>query len=101
MALSALPKAFGLSELCKGYFPHCFNTPRNQGYVRPYRDPRYCSPEHMTESALEEFEVWYSDKAGAVIDLQKELEVYCESKVDIMQRACGVFSDRCFGSIWV
>ena len=41
MALAALPKAFGLTELRKEYFPHRFNTPGNQGYVGPYPDARY------------------------------------------------------------
>ena len=36
MKLSALPKAFGLEELKKGWFPHHFNTRENQNYVGPY-----------------------------------------------------------------
>ena len=33
MKLAALPKAFGLQELKKGWFPHFFNTKENQQYV--------------------------------------------------------------------
>ena len=33
MPLSAFPKTFGLTELCKGYFPHKFNRPEHQTYV--------------------------------------------------------------------
>ena len=91
MALEALPKAFGLNELCKGYFPHRFNTPENQSYVGPYPEARHYSPEHMTESSRLAFEAWHSGKAGAVFDLQAELEAYCNSDVDILQRACGIF----------
>ena len=36
MKLAALPKAFGLEELKKGYFPHFFNTRANADYVGPY-----------------------------------------------------------------
>ena len=91
MPLAALPKAFGLSELRKGYFPHRFNTPENQGYVGPYPDAGYYAPEHMSESSRAAFEVWHRDKVGTLFDLQAELEAYCDSDVDILQRACGVF----------
>ena len=35
MPLSSLPKAYGLSEIEKGIFPHLFNTPQNQIYSGP------------------------------------------------------------------
>lgn len=38
MRLSKLPGCFDLNELCKGYFPHLFNTSENQHYVGPYPD---------------------------------------------------------------
>ena len=38
MRLSKLPGCFDLKELCKGYFPHLFNTSENQHYVGPYPD---------------------------------------------------------------
>ena len=91
MALAKLPKAFGLSELRKGYFPHRFNTPENQGYVGPYPEARYYAPEHMSESSRAAFESWHKGKVGTLFDLQAELEAYCDSDVDILQRACGVF----------
>jgi hypothetical protein len=30
MKLAKIPSAFGLEELCKGYFPHLFNRVENQ-----------------------------------------------------------------------
>ena len=33
MPLSALPKAYGLTQIEKGTFPHLFNTPENQYYI--------------------------------------------------------------------
>lgn len=36
MKLAKIPEAFGLQELCKGSFPHFFNTKANQNYVGPY-----------------------------------------------------------------
>jgi len=35
MFLAKLPKAFGLTELKKGYFPHLFNKTENRDYVGP------------------------------------------------------------------
>ena len=35
MPLAAFPKAFGLTEHKKGFFPHFFNTPVHQEYVGP------------------------------------------------------------------
>ena len=48
MALSKLPKTFGLSELKKGYFPHFFNTPENQNYVGDYPAQKYFGDEYMS-----------------------------------------------------
>lgn len=36
MKLAKIPEVFGLQELCKGYFPHFFNTKAIQKYVGPY-----------------------------------------------------------------
>ena len=33
IALSKLPKSFGINKLKKGFFPHLFNTPENQNYM--------------------------------------------------------------------
>ena len=33
MALSKLPKTFGIEEFQKGYFPHFFNMPEYQSYI--------------------------------------------------------------------
>ncbi|KAL5014751.1 hypothetical protein ScPMuIL_009021 [Solemya velum] len=50
MKLAALPKAFGLKELKKGYFPHFFNTTANQKYVGPYPDPHYYGIDYMSNT---------------------------------------------------
>ena len=47
MKVSALPKAFGIKELKKGWFPHHFNTQENQNYVGPYPDPKYYGHDFM------------------------------------------------------
>ena len=50
MLLSKLPGCFDLKELCKGYFPHLFNTSENQHYVGPYPDIFGKSPIAMVPS---------------------------------------------------
>lgn len=42
MALSKLPKTFGLGDdFKKGYFPHLFNTVQNENYIGPLPDISY------------------------------------------------------------
>ena len=47
MKLSKIPKAFGLKELKKGYFPHFFNTIEHQDYVGPYPEEKYYGCDYM------------------------------------------------------
>ena len=44
MALAALPKTFGVPELCKGYFPHLFNKEENQSYVAQFHRSTITTP---------------------------------------------------------
>lgn len=89
MKLAALPKAFGLEELCKGYFPHFANTRHNQSYVGPYPDPDKYGVDFMSRSEREAFLQWHEEKkkSGAIFDFAKEIEMYCRSDVDILRRA--------------
>ena len=56
MPLSAFPKAFGLTEQKKGFFPHFFNTPDHQDYVGPLPDKEYYDPKGMSVERAKEFE---------------------------------------------
>jgi len=90
MKLAALPKAFGLTELCKGYFPHFFNTREHQEYVGPYPDPKAYGADFMSTKDREDFLTWHANKteSGAIFDFRLEMEMYCRSDVDILRRAC-------------
>ena len=88
MRLAALPKAFGLTELKKGYFPHLFNTARNQNYIGPLPAAEYYAPDTMSSSDRAKFEEWYKQHQGTVFDFRSEIESYCRSDVDILRRAC-------------
>ena len=91
MALFKLPKAFGLEELTKGFFPHLWNTVENQNYVGAIPDASFYGPDQMSQAKRAEFYEWYNKQRDVTFDLQRELEKYCISDVDILQRCCGVF----------
>ena len=95
MPLSAFPKTFGLTELCKGYFPHKFNIPgdEHQNYVGilPSRD--YYMPETMSLEGRQAFETWHQEQRnqGVVFHFQKELLAYCSSDVRLLKQGCLTF----------
>ncbi|XP_018578192.1 uncharacterized protein LOC108916426 [Anoplophora glabripennis] len=56
MALSKLPKAFGLGDnFKKGYFPHLFNIATNQNYVDPLPAAEYYDPDNMKPEERSKF----------------------------------------------
>ena len=95
MALAKLPKAFGVQELCKGYFPHRYNTERNKNYRGELPEADFFDPEGMSESGKEQFAAWYrTEKEKTTIwDLQEELLKYCIVDVDILRRCCMRFRE--------
>ncbi|XP_046434414.1 uncharacterized protein LOC124186619 [Neodiprion fabricii] len=95
MALSVLPKAFGLpTTSVKGVFPHLFNTPENVGYVGPLTAAKFYSPDTMSSDARAEFHSWYDEAVANdhLFDFDAELLSYCRSDVDL-RRACVAFRD--------
>ena len=93
MKLAALPKAFGLTELKKGWFPFFFNTRDNQHYVGPYPDFSYYGCDFMGTKEKEECLSWLESKKDAIFDFRKEMLEYCRSDVDILRQACLKFRD--------
>ncbi len=89
MALAKLPKAFGFSELRKGYFPHLFNTPENQHVVLSHLpDAGYYSPDEMIREKRQKFLEWYAKNQNNTFHFQDELLSYCVSDVDILRKSC-------------
>lgn len=89
MALAEMPKAFGISELAKGYFPHLFNRVENQHAVLPHLpDVHYYCPDGMKTDKRSEFLKWYEAHKHDVFDFQQELLKYCRSDVDILRKCC-------------
>ena len=87
--LSNFPKTFGLIELKKGYFPHFFNVPENQDYVRPVPNVKHYGPNQMMPDDRKKFLKWHQDRIDEnyVFDFRKELKDYCRSDVDILRRS--------------
>jgi hypothetical protein len=90
MRLAALPKAFDLKELSKGYFCHYFNTKKNQTYEGPYPETRFYGEATMSTDDRAKFLAWHAEKikTNAVFNFREEMEAYCWSDVDILRRAC-------------
>ena len=93
MRLADLPKAFGLTEVKKGEFPHYFNSPENQNYIGPLPDVKFYGVDCMPTKRKEEFMQWYEKQkaSGEQFDFRKEIEEYCVSDVTILRKACLCF----------
>ena len=91
--LSAFPNTFGIKEIKKGYFPHAFNTPQNQGYVGSIPPKTFYDPDGMKTKDKASFEKWYDEQVarGETFDLQKELVEYCRSDVALLKAGCEAF----------
>ena len=88
-SLAKLPSLFDLKELHKGFFPHLMSTEANQHYSGDVPDSRFYDPDGMKEDRRSEFFSWYRQQRH--FDFQADLEKYCVSDVDILQRSCGRF----------
>ena len=88
MSLAKFPKTFGMTELCKGYFPHLFNKEENQNYVGPIPPQPYYAPNTMKPETREAFLVWHKEQRDNeyVFDFKEEIIKYCRSDVDILTK---------------
>ncbi|KAJ8965523.1 hypothetical protein NQ317_019537, partial [Molorchus minor] len=95
MALSKLPKAFGLGDgFKKGYFPHLFNREENKNYVGPLPDVEFYSPDTMKEGDRQTFLKWHEKHKDDEFDMQRDLVDYCISDVKILTAACLKFRQQ-------
>ena len=95
MSLAKFPKTFGMTELCKGYFPHLFNKEENQNYVGPIPPVAYYSHNTMKPEAREAFLAWHKEQreSGYVFVFREEIVKYCRSDVDILRKCCMKFRE--------
>lgn len=96
MALSQFPKAFGLQELKKGFFPHFFNTKDHEQYVGPIPAQDYFDPQGMSPSRKTEFEEWHAARVAENYEFhfQDELLAYCHSDVRLLKEGCQKFQSE-------
>ncbi|XP_041376688.1 uncharacterized protein LOC121389144 [Gigantopelta aegis] len=87
MKLAAFPRAFGLTELKKGYFPHYFNTLGNQNYCGLFPEPNMYGANYMGSKERSTFLKWHAEQRG-MFDFQKEMREYCVSDVAVLREAC-------------
>ena len=95
MSLAKFPKTFGMTELCKGYFPHLFNKEENQNYVGPIPPQPYYSPNTMKPETRKAFLAWHKEQRDNeyVFDFKEEIIKYCRSDVDILRKCCMEFRE--------
>ena len=95
MALSQLPKSFGLEELKKGYFPHLYNAPKyeeDSDKVLPsLPNMHFCDVDNMRCGAQTKSMEWYEKNRNKPFHFHLELLSYCRSNVDILLNACSKF----------
>ena len=84
MRLAALPKAFGLKELAKGYFPHYFNTTHNWNYKGPYPPMEDYGIDSMSSADQESFLQWYAERTDE-FDFQQQMLLYCRNDVQSLR----------------
>lgn len=77
MALSSLPKTFGIEELKKGFFPHLFNREENQNYIGDLPDAKFFNPDFMKEADRKHFFEWYMERKKYIFDFKQEMLEYC------------------------
>ena len=99
MSLAKFPKTFGKTEMCKGYFPHLFNTEENQDYVGPIPCQNDYAPTTMKPEAREAFLAWHKEQTESnyEFNFREEIVKYCRSDVDILRQCCMEFREMLRG----
>jgi hypothetical protein len=86
MALSQIPKAFGLdeSQYIKGYFPHFFTKPCNFHSIHLLPDKKDFGYDTFSSEQITRFDAWYEERKGTLFDFDAEMKKYCKQDVDIL-----------------
>jgi hypothetical protein len=80
--------------LKKGFFPYLFNTEANQGIKDiPYPSVEYYGCDFMQPETRTEFLKWHAEQKYKFFNLQKEIEDYFLSDVDILIKSCLTYRD--------
>lgn len=93
MALSKFPKAFGLNNMEKGYYPHFFNTMENYNYRGQIPPIEMFGFEHFDESRAKDFLEWYTPLKDSNYEYNNRYELikYCMQDVKLLREGCTRF----------
>ena len=89
-ALSKFPETFGFKGN-KGYFPHYFNTSKNQEYIGKYPELKDYGYDEMNKKSKEALEKWYDTIKDKKFNFQKEIFYYCLLDVLILAKGCSIY----------
>ena len=79
-----MPKAFGETEIAKGYFAHLYNSNENQNtLLQQLPDMKYYNPDGMKPEYRSKSLTWYEQHYSDYFDFESELVRYCRSDVDL------------------
>lgn len=95
VALSQLPKMFGVSNICKGDFPHLFNTPANWHYKGDIPALECFMPSMLTQNKHAALVEWHNAFDEEWV-FQKEIHKYCKMDVTILKTCCLAFQNIFF-----
>jgi DNA polymerase type B, organellar and viral len=89
-SLACLNKDFGESEMEKGFFPHLFNTRKNENYIgvipgQEYFDLAFTMKD---ESSLRKFKEWHVNQValGPIWNFKEQLVKYGVNDVSVLSR---------------
>ena len=99
MKLEDFSKAFGLTELKKGFFCHHFNLPENQNYIGDYPPKNDYGYEYMPAEKRVQFDKFYDEAIKnqhvKPFNFKEEFYAYCQSDVALLAASCLAFSKMC------
>ena len=72
MALKAVPKAFGLTDRAKGFYPYLFDTQENAHYVGDWPAIEYYDPDSKSPEERQALLEWHAQQVGKVSCLANE-----------------------------
>ena len=91
MPLSKFSDTFNFSDVVKGTFPYCFNTPNNYGYVGLLPSLHYYEPDGLKEPARSKHIQWHGEHSNDEFIFDSEIHDYCTAGVALIKVGCMMF----------
>lgn len=94
ISLRGFPKAFGIKEMSKGYFPYRFLRQETRGYIGPIPEIEWFDFDHLKEKDKEDALKWYEGEKDKEFHLMERCWEYCVSDVLLLKEGCSVFREK-------